>query len=363
MGMEVLLVHMNEKLLLYMKENRLDGFYISRSENVRYISEFTGDDSYLFITKDKSYFLTDARYIEQASYECSQFEIINWRLPGKNIGDAIAKIICEAQIAKMGFESSHLTFDNYQIFKEKLEIELIPTTEVIEEFRSVKSKTEIEYSRIACDIASRAFEKICKDIRVGVTEKEIASKLSHYMVMEGADTMPYGGIVISGARTSLLHGIPSSKSIEYGDLVLMDYGCQYKGYMSDMTRTVVVGKATDKQREVYRLEKKMVEDVEAILKAGVTSVEAYEASIQAIKDTKYLAYNYSGIGHGVGLFVHEPPFLGSNGAYKLVPNNIITVEPGIYIPGWGGIRIEDQVLITESGYENLTTATKELIEL
>jgi Xaa-Pro aminopeptidase len=181
--------------------------------------------------------------------------------------------------------------------------------------------------------------------------------------MEGADTKPYGGIVISGARTSLLHGIPSAKAIEYGDLVLMDYGCQYKGYMSDMTRTVVVGKATAKQKEVYELEKQMVEDVEAILKAGVTSVQAYEASIWAIKDTEYMQYHYSGIGHGVGLFVHEPPFMGAYGKYELAPNNIITVEPGIYIPGWGGIRIEDQVLITDSGCENLISATKQLIEL
>ena len=119
-------------------------------------------------------------------------------------------------------------------------MELVPQVDVVETFRSVKSKEEIEKLRISADIASRAFEKIIKDIRVGVTEKELASKLAHYMVMEGADTKPYGGILISGARTSLLHGIPSSKAIEYGDLVLMDYGCQYQGYLSDMTRTVVV---------------------------------------------------------------------------------------------------------------------------
>ncbi|MFA9376139.1 MAG: M24 family metallopeptidase [Lachnotalea sp.] len=354
---------MKEKLLIYMEENHLDSFYISKPENVRYISGFTGADSYLVITRYKSYFLTDPRYTEQASYECPQFEIINWRLPGKNIGDAVALLVDKTNINNIGFESSHLTVDDYHIIEGKVGVELIPTNQVIEEFRSIKSETEIAYSKVACDIASRAFEKICKDIRVGITEKEIASKLSHYMVMEGADTQPYGGIVISGTKTSLLHGIPSSKSIEYGDLVLMDYGCQYKGYMSDMTRTVVVGKATQKQREVYELEKQMVADVEAVLKEGVTSVEAYEASIQAIKDTEYMTYHYTGIGHGVGLFVHEPPFMGANGAYKLESNNIVTVEPGIYIPGWGGIRIEDQVLITECGYENLITATKELIEL
>ena len=209
----------------------------------------------------------------------------------------------------------------------------------------------------------RQFEKIIKDIRVGVTEKELASKLSHYMVMEGADTKPYGGILISGARTSLLHGIPSSKAIEYGDLVLMDYGCQYQGYLSDMTRTVVVGKATPKQREVYELEQRMVADCEAVMKAGATGAQVYEASTKAIKGTEYFDYHYTGIGHGIGMFVHEIPFMGPASKAVFEPGNIITVEPGIYIPGWGGIRIEDEVLITEDGCENLISATKELIEL
>lgn len=354
---------MIDKLLTYMEKNHLEGFFVSKPENVRYISGYTGEDSFLFITKDKKYFITDPRYTEQASYECPTYEIINWRLPGKVLGDAIVALTETTHIRNLAFENTYITFDKYNSLCEKLSIELIPQEEVIEVFRSSKTLQEIEYSKAACEIASRAYEKILKDIRVGVTEKEIASKLSHYMVMEGADTMPYGGIVISGARTSLLHGIPSDKAIEYGDLVLMDYGCQYKGYMSDMTRTVVVGKATKKQREVYELELQMVTDVEAMLKAEVTSVQAYEASIQAIKDTEYIQYNYTGIGHGVGLFVHEPPFMGANAKYVLESNNVITVEPGIYIPNWGGIRIEDQVLITESGCENLIRATKQLIEL
>jgi Xaa-Pro aminopeptidase len=354
---------MNEKVLAYMEKNHIDGFYISRPENVRYVCGFTGEDSFLLLTKNKSYFITDPRYTEQVAMECPQYEIVNWRKPGRNMGDTLADIGEELQLTNIGFEGSYVTFDTYSVLKDKLKIELIPLTDVIEEFRSKKTQQEIAYSRAACEIASRAFEKIVKDIRVGVTEKEIASKLSHYMVMEGADTKPYGGIVISGARTSLLHGIPSGKAIEYGDLVLMDYGCQYKGYLSDMTRTVVAGKADSRQREVYALEYQMVSEVEAILKAGVTSEQAYVASIQAIKYTEYLNYNYSGIGHGIGLFVHEPPFIGANGKYQLMTNNIITVEPGIYIPGWGGIRIEDQVLITDSGCENLISATKELIEL
>lgn len=351
------------KLLKYMEENNLPAFYVSDPSNVRYISGYTGDDSYLLITKETFYFITDPRYTEQVADECPDYVILNWRKPGCTLAGTIEEVVEEKGLKAIGFEANEVIFSTYRSMEEQIKAELVPTQEVIETFRAVKSEEELAYSRIACDIASRAFEKIIQDIRVGVTEKELASRLSHYMVMEGADTKPYGGILISGARTSLLHGIPSSKAIEYGDLVLMDYGCQYKGYLSDMTRTVVVGKATPKQKEVYRLEQQMVADVEAVMRHGATGAEAYEASLKAIRGTEYEKYNYSGIGHGIGVFVHEVPFMGNNSKYVLEEGNIVTVEPGIYIPGWGGIRIEDQVLVTKDGIENLISATKELIEL
>lgn len=352
-----------QKLLKYMEENNLPAFYVSSPSNVRYISGYTGDDSYLLLTQEKNYFITDSRYTEQAGYECPDYEILNWREAGTTVAGTIGKVVEEKGLKAVGFEADEVLFSTYRKMEDVIKAELVPTQSVIETFRAVKSEEELAYSRIACDIASRAFEKIIQDIRVGVTEKELASKLSHYMVMEGADTKPYGGILISGARTSLLHGIPSSKAIEYGDFVLMDYGCQYNGYLSDMTRTVVVGKATPKQKEVYRLEQQMVADVEAVMRPGTTGLEAYEASLKAIKGTEYEQYNYGGIGHGIGVFVHEIPFMGSNSTAVLEEGNIVTVEPGIYIPGWGGVRIEDQVLITKDGIENLITARKELIEL
>lgn len=352
-----------QKLLKYMEEHNLPAFYVSSPSNVRYISGYTGDDSYLLLTKAKNYFITDSRYTEQAAYECADYEILNWREAGTTIPGTIAKVVEREGLKAVGFESDEVLFSTYRLMEAEIKAELVPTQNVVETFRAIKSEEELSFSRIACDIASRAFEKIIKDIRVGVTEKELASKLSHYMVMEGADTKPYGGILISGARTSLLHGIPSSKAIEYGDFVLMDYGCQYNGYLSDMTRTVVAGKATPKQKEVYRLEQQMVEDVEAVMRPGTTGKEAYEASLKAIKGTEYEKYNYGGIGHGIGVFVHELPFIGSNSEAVLEEGNIMTVEPGIYIPGWGGVRIEDQVLITKDGIENLITARKELIEL
>lgn len=353
-----------EKLKTYMEEEGLDGFYIARPANVRWVSGYTGDDSYLFIDKQNQYFITDPRYTEQAGMECPEYTIINWRASkGYSVGSALEEVVGRDGVKTIGFEEDYLTFQTWKSMQELLPADLIPTQDVIEGFREVKTPEEIQKLRISCDIASRAFEKILKDIRVGVTEKELASKLSYYMVMEGADAKPYGGILISGAKTSLLHGIPGKKAIEYGDFVLMDYGCQYDGYISDMTRTVVVGKADAKQREVYELCRRMTEDTEEMIRPGVTGTECYEASLKAIEGTGYFPYHYSGIGHGTGLFVHELPFIGKSSKAVLKAGSVMTVEPGIYIPGWGGVRIEDQGIVTADGYENLISATHELIEL
>lgn len=353
---------MLNQLIHYMSENNIEGFFISRPQNVRYISKYTGDDSYLLITLNEKFFITDPRYTEQAGQECPGYTIVNWREQGNSVAGAVKSIVEAINLKNFAFESDYVTHNVYNELA-KIKAEAVPLIGVIEKLRSVKTPEEIHNLRVACQIADRAFERILKDIRVGVTEKELASKLQHYMVMEGSDTKPYGNILISGKRTSLLHGIPSNKTIEYGDFVLMDYGCQFNGYMSDMTRTVVVGKATPEQREVYELEKKMLEDARKKMVAGAKATEVYEASIEAIKDTKYFQYHYTGIGHGIGLYVHEIPFMGPKSDDVLQVNNVMTIEPGIYIPNWGGVRIEDQVLITEDGNELLTHSTRDLIEL
>lgn len=351
-----------ERLLEIMKNRGLDAFYVTLPINVRYMSGYTSDDAYLFITESEKFFITDPRYTEQASMECPDYTILNHRKYG-SLAKTIAPIVEKKGIKSIGFEDSHMTVNEFQAFRNEVKAEMVPASGIIEEFRSIKRPEEIECLRISCDIASRAFELILKDIRVGITEKELAANLSRHMVMLGADTQPYGNILISGARTSLLHGIPSAKAIEYGDLVLMDYGCQYHGYLSDMTRTVVVGRATPKQKEVYLLEQQMVADVEAFLKDGVSAKDAYLQSLKAIEGTEYMKYSYTGIGHGVGMFVHEVPFMSPISKDVIREGNVMTVEPGIYIPGWGGVRIEDQLLITKDGSENLISATKDLIEL
>lgn len=354
---------MLEKLTSYLKEENIEGFFVSRSENVRYISRYTGEDSYLFITKTENYFITDARYTEQAEQECTGFVVVNWREVGTSIVDTIQSIVGKLKISSYLFESDFVSFNTYNNLKTKINADAVPSTNIIEEFRSIKTPEEIKNLRASCEIADRAFQKIIKDVRVGITEKELASKLSHYMVMEGSDTKPYGNILISGKKTSLLHGIPSNKTIEYGDFVLMDYGCGFNGYLSDMTRTVVVGKASPEQKHIYAIVKEMIEDASSVMLVGAKATDVYEESIKAIKNSEYFKYHYSGIGHGIGLFVHEIPFMGPKSTAVLKENNVITIEPGIYIPNWGGVRIEDQILITKDSRERLTNSTRELIEL
>ncbi|WP_371374724.1 M24 family metallopeptidase [Sporomusa aerivorans] len=354
---------MEKKLIAYMEKAGLDGFFVAAKENVRYISGFTGGDSYLLITKEKYYFITDPRYTEQAGNECPAYEIYVWRTAGKTIGDAVGCLAKKHNLKYIGFEGSAISYHQHKNFSASVQAELVSTIDVIEKMRAIKTGREIECLRASCEISCRAFSRIIQDIRVGVTEKELAAKLSLYMVLEGADTQPYGNILISGARTSLLHGIPSGKAVEYGDLVLMDFGCQFNGYMSDMTRTVVVGKPSAKQREIYALEKRMLEDALDVMKAGVLLCDVYQESIRAIEGTGFYDYHYTGIGHGIGLAVHEIPFMGPNSEQVLEAGNVRTIEPGIYIPNWGGIRIEDQILITDDGYENLINTTHDLIEL
>lgn len=353
----------NQRLLPWLGQSTAEAIFLKKRPNVRWASGFRGADSYVLMTPSDGFLITDPRYTEQASIEAPDFALVNWRENGGSVMKAVAHILREQKIHSLAFESDAMSFGEYSALQSETDAALVPTQDVVEKLRSIKTPQEIEYLRAACDIACRAFHRIVKDIRVGATEKELAAKLSAYMVFEGADTQPYGNILISGPNTSLLHGIPSDRAIQYGDFVLMDYGCQFNGYMSDMTRTVVVGKANGRQKEIYALEKQMVEDSLAAMKAGAAGGDIYAASVQAIQGTPYFPYHYGGIGHGIGLFVHELPFIRKDAPDVYTENIVTTIEPGLYVPGWGGVRIEDQVIIRGDGYENLISVPHDLIEL
>ena len=353
---------MEEKLLSYMEKEKIEAFYIHKPENVRYICGYSGGDVYLLMIPGHWYLLTDPRCMEHAQMECPMYDCIDWR-PYGSIMSCIASIAQKENLKSIAFEADCINVAFYRKLREPTSYELLPVEGSVEEFRTIKTESELADIRIACEISSRAFEYLCGQIHPGVTEKELEAKLAAWMQCQGSDVKTSANIVISGAKTSMLHGTPDMKAVEYGDFVLMDYGCKYNGYTADITRTVVVGKATEKQKEVYQYVKEMNEAGIAAACDGVPAENIYLAAYKVIENTEYIPYFYQSIGHGFGLFVHEHPFIRPMGTDILKAGNTMTVEPGIYIPGWGGVRIEDDILITKTGNENLVSAPKDLIEL
>ncbi len=345
------------------KEMDIDSMLISDIHNVRYLSGYKGDESYLLISEKSNYFITDARYTEQAAIECPEFVILDWKALGRSINDAIAYITEKEELKLMGIEEVVMSHKQYAELDKMISTKTCCISGIIEDLRTVKQPHEKEYLRKACAISDRAFNRILNDIKVGITEAELSAKLAYYLKIEGSDARCYENIFLSGPRTSLLHGIPSDRKITYGDIILMDFGAGYNGYLSDMSRTVVLGKANEKQKEIYNIIKESEEDVINMVKSGIAAKEAYHHSLKAVSGTEYMSYFYTGIGHGVGLAVHEKPYMSAASTDIIKKDNVITVEPGIYIPGWGGVRIEDQILITDDGCEILTNSSRQLIEL
>lgn len=351
-----------ENLLVEMKKSGIEGLFLMREANVRYISGFTDSDSYVFITEKENFFITDGRYIEQAQKQCPDYKVIKWGKPVGTLGDTVNQIVKELELKSVGFEKDKMTYGLYEDFREKINgVELIPTSGLVEKLRFIKDEEEIANIREACRIADVAFEKILNFIKPGMTESRVALELEYYMRKEGASGVGFDTILISGKKTSLLHGKPDNKVIEDGDLITLDYGALYNGYISDMTRTIGVGHLDDKKTEIYNLVKQAQEEGLKTIKAGVNGKTPDDRIREIIKD--YEKYYYAGIGHGVGRELHEQPFLGKYCDRTLQENCVITLEPGLYMPGWGGVRIEDTIVVRKKGYEILTNSTKELIIL
>lgn len=351
-----------EKLVSYLEKENIDAYYIHNAVNVRYICRYSGGDAYLLILKEKFYLLTDPRCLEHAQSECPEYECIDWR-PYGSIAKCLGYLTEKEQIRSLAVEAEHMSYNMYEEVSSVCRSEIIPLSGVLESFQAVEEKEELDCIRAACEISQRALMKLYDDIRPGITEKELEARLTMYMAVEDADVKSSANIVLSGARTSMLHGIPSMKAVEYGDLVLMDFGCKYHGYTADITRTVVAGKATEKQKEIYRLVLEISEACISQMKAGVRAQELHRTAMDRIKGTGYEQYFYQSFGHGIGLFVHQQPFVAAHSEDILEENTVMTMEPGIYIPGWGGIRIEDDLLIQKDNCIDLIHLDRQLTEL
>lgn len=330
-------------------------------ENVRYITGFTGSSAYVIISAQERLLLTDDRYTEQASEQCPDFKIVRHGRPAmKDVKEALERL----GIRKLGFEANGITVGLLDTLKEHLTgIELVPTKDLIEEMRAVKDPTEIGLIARASQITDQGFNHILQFIKPGVKEKDIALELEFFMRKQGASGLAFGMIVVSGKRSSHQHGAPSEKAIENGDLVILDFGAVYDGYRTDMTRTVVVGRPTERQIDVYNTVKKAQQKAVDLLKAGAAGKDVSAEARKIIEDAGYGDYSGFGVGHGVGLEIHEAPYVRATGDVVLQVGNVVTVEPGIYIPNWGGVRIEDTVVIEEDGCRLLTQSPKDLIVL
>ena len=349
------------KLQTFLKSSH-EAILIHSVENRRFFTGFASSDGYLVVTTDEAVLFADSRYIEAAQK--------NSRCPARlvtRVTTEVKDFIKEKHILKIYTERARLSVSDADFFKTAfLPCRATPSKRLekkIEEIRMVKSSFETENIKKAQKIAEDAFENVLKFIKPGVTEKEIALQLDFYMLSHGAEALSFETIAVTGKKTSMPHGVPDDTVVKNGDFITMDFGAVYNGYHSDMTRTVAVGEASAEQRKIYEIvleaQKKALES----LKAGVSGKDADAVARDLITAAGYGEYFGHGTGHGVGVEIHELPNLSGRSDNILQTGNVVTVEPGIYIPGKFGVRIEDMAVITENGYENLTNTPKDLIIL
>ncbi|MCD5088672.1 aminopeptidase P family protein [Enterococcus hirae] len=349
-----------EKLRKKMQEENLDSFLITSPYNLRYLTNFTGTTGLAVITLEKAFFITDFRYTEQAAAQAQGFEII------KNVGpifEEVADLVQKEGLRELGFEETTVSFLEYSVLEEIIDAQLIPISGMIEELREIKDEEEIAIIEKACSIADLAYDHILKMIQPGMTEIEVANQLDFYMRSLGASGVSFETIVASGLRSAMPHGVASKKTIEQGDLITIDFGCYYEGYVSDMTRTFAIGDPGEQLKEIYQIVLEAQLAVLEVAKPGVTGKQLDAVARDYITKHGYgEAFGHS-TGHGIGLEIHEGPNVSVRAEKQFVPGNIITDEPGIYLPGIGGVRIEDDLLITSDGNRVLTHSPKELIIL
>jgi Xaa-Pro aminopeptidase len=330
--------------------------------SVAWLTGFTGSFARVLVTENDARFITDSRYTLQAKEQVPGLPLASFASPTN--GDVfVGQQACEMGIKRLAFESASTTYAAYENMGTKMsEVELIPAPDLFGELRMVKTPEEIGKIRKACAIADACFGHLTRLIQPGLTEYDLQIELEFYLRRAGAG-IAFEPIVVSGERSARPHGKASDKPLEVGDFVTMDFGANVEGYNSDLTRTIVVGEATERHREVYG--QVLLAEMAAIeaMKPGVRAADV-DALARRILDEKGLAQYFGhGLGHGLGRIVHDTGRMGATSEDVMAPGQVWTVEPGVYIPGFGGVRIEDDVVITETGVEVLTSAPKELLVL
>jgi Xaa-Pro aminopeptidase len=336
-----------------------DALLVTAVPNVRYLTGFTGSNAQLLLGRDDARFFTDGRYAEQSSHEVAGVAAVIY---ADGFPERFAAACRDLGVSRVAFEADSVTYQQHADLQ-RPELELLPTRGAVEALRWVKDPEEVSALNAAQGIADRVFDSILGELAEGLTEREVGFRLDTAMLQAGADALAFETIVAFGPNAAEPHHHPGDRTLARGDVVKLDFGAQCGGYHSDMTRTVAFGEPSDRLREVYQVVLRAQLAGIAAVRAGVSGGDADEASRAVIRDAGYAdAYKHS-LGHGVGLQIHEGPSLRREGTDVLPAGAVVTVEPGIYLEGVGGVRIEDMVEVTTQGCRTIPQAPKELIVL
>lgn len=356
MSLEIRLQKLRQKIA----ESEIDAIFVSQPENRFYLSGFDGSAGFLLITPQDAILATDFRYLEQAKSQAVNYQI--FRIGG-DIGDWFPRLVSELDLSKVGFEDGHITFASYRRLADALNgvqtrLKLVPVDGLVESLRAVKETEEIDLMTRAIEISDAAFEYIEDGIQPGVSEQEVAWKIESFMRENGSQTMPFDIIVASGVNSALPHARPSQRKIGFGEPVVIDIGAKVGGYSSDLSRTICVGTPDATFNKIYDTVLGAQLAALAIIKEGMGGDEADGLARTVIEEAGYGDAFGHGLGHGVGLAPHELPRLGPGSSDLLTSGMVFTVEPGVYLPGWGGVRIEDVVIMEDGKAKVLSRARK-----
>ena len=340
----------------------LDAMLLTSEANCYYATGFMGEGIAL-VTRRGSWYFTDSRYTEAADKAIGDAAVIREVSREKPFSALINEALAEAGAEKAGFEEQRMTVAEHAVYSEKLHCTLTPASSLMTELRGSKDEEELSCMTAAQRIAEGALEQILKEIRPGMTEKEIAARLNYLMVSAGAEKTAFDTIVASGPNGSMPHAVPGMRKVREGDFITMDFGCVYKGYCSDMTRTVALGRPSDAMRNVYDIVLQAQLAGIAAAKAGVTGAVIDGAARKVIQDAGYGVYFGHSFGHSLGIDIHEAPNAAPGNDKPMPDGAVVSAEPGIYLPGKFGVRIEDVMILRPDGAQVITKAPKALLVL
>jgi Xaa-Pro aminopeptidase len=345
-----------------LKERSIPAMLVSEMGNIEWLTGFTGSFAYVALTETDGVFITDSRYTEQAGEQVKGLPVVSFASPTDRV-EFLRENLEKLGVTRLGFEATYVTYAIYEKMKDKLTgVELVSVDDLFTELRMVKTAGEVAKIRTACEMTDACFDHVRKFIQTGVSEHEISLEIEFFFRRQGAD-VAFTPIVVSGVRSSRPHGRASEKKLEKGDFLTLDFGAKVDGYNADMTRTVVVGEATDRHREMYAAVLEAQLAGIAAIKPGVAARDVDGAARGVLRNHGLAEYFGHGLGHGLGKAVHDGGALNPSSTNTIAEGQVWTVEPGAYIPGFGGVRIEDDVVVTKSGCEMLNRSPKELLVL